>query len=201
MPHGRAAREPKDAELLPSRQPSLVSLIGRDRRPSTSAGRTSPCVDTCASRHQPWQPNTTHPQAALTPTHNAHTARTHATPGAGAGCTHTHSQRTHRTHPCHTRGRRWHTHSTTRTMHATAVVGGGGGGGGRVNESATTAGWVTGNRERAPREGRQAYIRFHSSSRRRGTRTQAARRTTEDPVRGRREDNWQLVPHLGKGRA
>ena len=43
-----------------------------------------------------------------------------------AGCTHTHSQRTHRTHPCHTRGRRWHTHSTTRTMHATAVVGGGG---------------------------------------------------------------------------
>ena len=126
MPHGRAAREPKDAELLPSRQPSLVSLIGRDRRPSTSAGRTSPCVDTCASRHQPWQPNTTHPQAALTPTHNAHTARTHATHGAGAGCTHTHSQRTHRTHPCHTRGRRWHTHSTTRTMHATAVVGGGG---------------------------------------------------------------------------
>ena len=77
-----------------------------------------------------------------------------------AGCTHTHSQRTHRTHPCHTRGRRWHTHSTTRTMHATAVVGGGGGGGGRVNESATTAGWVTGNRERAPREGRQVNIRF-----------------------------------------
>ena len=125
---------------MPVRQPSPTSPRGRDRLypswpPFVRWGEQAHVRTFAHLTNGPREPHTDPP----------------------ASRTHTHSRRTHRTHPCHTRGRRWHTHGTLRTMHVKAAVGRVGG---RVNGTATTAGWVTGNKERAPREGRQAYIRF-----------------------------------------